>query len=110
MVREARERLCEPVRGQAVQLWSIVRSAQPELAPKLRTDIINSPSLGSHRNPTYLLTDSKAQRYVLRKKPAGELLSKTAHAVEREFAVLKALGEKASGVPVPRLYALYALT
>jgi hypothetical protein len=28
---------------------------------------------------------------VLRKKPAGELLTKTAHQVEREFTVLKAL-------------------
>ena len=30
-------------------------------------------------------------RYVLRKKPAGQLLSQTAHQVEREYAVLAAL-------------------
>jgi len=44
-------------------------------------------------------------RYVLRKKPAGALLSSTAHAVEREFRILKALGEN-SDVPVPKVYTL----
>ena len=50
-------------------------------------------------NPTYLvqLADSKL---VLRKKPPGKLLP-GAHAVEREFRIMKALGEH--GVPVPRL-------
>ncbi|KIK71238.1 hypothetical protein GYMLUDRAFT_33378 [Collybiopsis luxurians FD-317 M1] len=42
-------------------------------------------------NPTYFLTDANNKRYVLRKKPAGQLLSKTAHQVEREYAVLRAL-------------------
>ncbi|KAF9169731.1 hypothetical protein BGX21_009852 [Mortierella sp. AD011] len=56
-------------------------------------------------NPTYLLTDANGVRYVLRKKPAGALLSSTAHAVEREFRILKALGEK-SNVPVPKVYTL----
>ncbi|CAI5735772.1 unnamed protein product [Hyaloperonospora brassicae] len=51
-------------------------------------------------NPTYLvtMTDSKAE-WVLRKKPPGELLP-SAHAVEREFRVLKALEH--TEVPVPR--------
>ena len=50
-------------------------------------------------NPTYLvqLADSK---YVLRKKPPGKLLP-GAHAVEREFRIMKALGEH--DVPVPKL-------
>ncbi|KAF8922818.1 kinase-like domain-containing protein [Dissophora ornata] len=56
-------------------------------------------------NPTYLLTDANNTRYVLRKKPAGALLSSTAHAVEREYRILKALGEK-SDVPVPKVYTL----
>ncbi|KAG0300006.1 hypothetical protein BGZ98_009566 [Dissophora globulifera] len=56
-------------------------------------------------NPTYLLTDANDMRYVLRKKPAGTLLSSTAHAVEREYKILKALGEK-SNVPVPKVYTL----
>ncbi|KAG0252198.1 hypothetical protein DFQ27_008226 [Actinomortierella ambigua] len=56
-------------------------------------------------NPTYLLTDAKGTKYVLRKKPSGALLSSTAHAVEREYRILKALGEK-SDVPVPKVYTL----
>ncbi|KAI8147441.1 kinase-like domain-containing protein [Fennellomyces sp. T-0311] len=56
-------------------------------------------------NPTYMLKDGKKQRYVMRKKPPGQLLSKTAHAVEREFRVLDALG-RSSDVPVPKVYAL----
>lgn len=47
-------------------------------------------------NPTYLLTTS-AGRYVLRRQPPGELL-KSAHAVDREFRVIKAL--QGSDVPV----------
>ncbi|CCL99251.1 uncharacterized protein FIBRA_01266 [Fibroporia radiculosa] len=43
-------------------------------------------------NPTYFLTDaSSSKRFVLRKKPAGQLISQTAHQIEREFAVLNAL-------------------
>ena len=45
------------------------------------------------------------KRYVLRKKPPGELLSITAHAVEREFRILDALG-KHTDVPVPKVYLL----
>ncbi|KAI7860730.1 kinase-like domain-containing protein [Circinella umbellata] len=56
-------------------------------------------------NPTYMLRGGNKQQYVMRKKPPGQLLSKTAHAVEREFRVLDALG-KSSDVPVPKVYAL----
>uniref|UniRef100_A0A8H7Y3M8 Aminoglycoside phosphotransferase domain-containing protein n=1 Tax=Psilocybe cubensis TaxID=181762 RepID=A0A8H7Y3M8_PSICU len=42
-------------------------------------------------NPTYFLTDAAKTRFVLRKKPAGQLLSQTAHQVEREYAMLAAL-------------------
>jgi len=49
-------------------------------------------------NPTYLLTTSAGQ-YVLRRQPPGELL-KSAHAVDREFRVIKAL--QGSDVPVAR--------
>ncbi|KAI5986947.1 kinase-like domain-containing protein [Pisolithus albus] len=65
-------------------------------------------------NPTYFLTDANQKRFVLRKKPAGKLLSSTAHQVEREFRVLSALHEyntKATTspdriVPVPTPFAL----
>ncbi|KAH7903344.1 kinase-like domain-containing protein [Hygrophoropsis aurantiaca] len=42
-------------------------------------------------NPTYFLTDASQKRFVLRKKPAGQLLSSTAHQIEREFRVLNAI-------------------
>lgn len=47
-------------------------------------------------NPTFALTTDRG-RYVLRRKPPGELL-KSAHAVEREYRVQKALAN--SDVPV----------
>ena len=34
---------------------------------------------------------TSSKRFVLRKKPAGQLLSKTAHQVEREYRMLRAL-------------------
>jgi len=49
-------------------------------------------------NPTYQLRTTTG-RYVLRKKPPGKLLP-SAHAVDREYRIIKAL-EKTS-VPVPR--------
>ncbi len=57
---------------------------------------------GGQSNPTYLLTDSQGQRYVLRKKPPGEILP-SAHAVEREYAAMRALGPAGVPVPVARL-------
>ncbi|MCG8441175.1 MAG: phosphotransferase family protein [Caulobacterales bacterium] len=50
---------------------------------------------GGQSNPTYLLTSGE-RSYVLRRKPSGDLLP-SAHAVEREYAALKAL----AGGPVP---------
>lgn len=49
-------------------------------------------------NPTYLL-ETAEKKYVLRKKPPGELLP-SAHAVDREYRIIKALEE--TKVPVPR--------
>lgn len=54
---------------------------------------------GGQSNPTFLLTTDKA-RYVLRRKPPGQLL-KSAHAVDREYRVMKALAD--TDVPVPRV-------
>ncbi|KAF8756752.1 Phosphotransferase enzyme family [Rhizoctonia solani] len=42
-------------------------------------------------NPTYFLTDKSGTRFVMRKKPGGQLLSPTAHAVEREYKILQAI-------------------
>ncbi|KAL5140951.1 putative acyl-CoA dehydrogenase IBR3 [Glycine soja] len=59
-------------------------------------------------NPTYLLEvgsyGSVVKRYVLRKKPPGKLLA-SAHAVDREFQVLHALGTHTK-VPVPKVFCL----
>jgi len=57
---------------------------------------------GGQSNPTYLLTTPDA-KYVLRRKPPGVLL-KSAHAVDREFRVMRALFER--GFPVPEPLAL----
>lgn len=51
---------------------------------------------GGQSNPTFLIRCSD-RRYVLRKKPPGQLLP-SAHAVEREYRVMQAL--HGSGVPV----------
>ncbi|PGH16059.1 hypothetical protein AJ79_02039 [Helicocarpus griseus UAMH5409] len=56
-------------------------------------------------NPTYLLTAADGQKYVLRKKPPGKLLSKTAHRVDREYQIIHAL-EK-TDVPVPKAICLW---
>lgn len=57
---------------------------------------------GGQSNPTFLLTASSG-RYVLRRKPPGEVLP-SAHAVDREYRVMKALA--ATRVPVPRMRVL----
>jgi len=67
-------------------------------------------------NPTYLVSipnngpSSITRRLVLRKKPDGKILS-SAHAVEREYAVISALHRMglrspANAVPVPRPVAM----
>jgi aminoglycoside phosphotransferase (APT) family kinase protein len=57
---------------------------------------------GGQSNPTYYL-EAPSGAYVLRRKPPGKLLP-SAHAVDREYRVITALGRTA--VPVPRTYAL----
>jgi len=57
---------------------------------------------GGQSNPTFLV-QSPARRYVLRRKPTGKLLP-SAHAVDREFRVMRAL--EGSDVPVAKAYAL----
>jgi len=57
---------------------------------------------GGQSNPTYQLC-TPGRRYVLRRKPPGKLLA-SAHAVDREFRVMRGLGS--AGFPVPHVYAL----
>src|SRR5579863_10295405 len=75
------------------------------LAPRL--DNLEGPMTVSQftrgaSNPTFLISAGE-RRWVLRKKPPGQLLA-SAHQVDREFRVMKALGE--TGFPVPRMCAL----
>ncbi|HEY9216535.1 MAG TPA: phosphotransferase, partial [Phenylobacterium sp.] len=57
---------------------------------------------GGQSNPTYqLVTPNK--KYVMRRKPPGKLLP-SAHAVDREYKVITALGT--TGFPVARTYGL----
>ena len=57
---------------------------------------------GGQSNPTFLLSTND-QQYVLRKKPPGKLLP-SAHQVEREYRVMKALAK--TDVPVPEMLLL----
>lgn len=57
---------------------------------------------GGQSNPTYKL-QTPERAYVLRRKPLGKTL-KGAHAVDREFRIMRALGP--SGFPVPETLGL----
>lgn len=57
---------------------------------------------GGQSNPTYLI-ESQNATYVLRRKPPGKLLP-SAHAIDREFRIMSALGKV--GFPVPKTFAL----
>lgn len=62
---------------------------------------------GGQSNPTYWIgfsgNDGVESEFVLRKKPPGQLLP-SAHAVEREYRIIRALGS--TDAPVPRALAL----
>jgi aminoglycoside phosphotransferase (APT) family kinase protein len=57
---------------------------------------------GGQSNPTYLL-ETPAHRYVLRRKPPGKLLP-SAHAVDREYRVIRALHGQGFPVAEPLVY------
>jgi len=57
---------------------------------------------GGQSNPTYLL-ETPARAYVLRRKPPGKLLP-SAHAVDREYRVIRALYAQGFPVAEPILY------
>lgn len=57
---------------------------------------------GGQSNPTFRLS-TPPRNYVLRRKPPGKLL-RSAHAIEREYEVMAALGP--TDVPVPRTFGL----
>lgn len=57
---------------------------------------------GGQSNPTYHLGDG-SREWVLRRKPPGQLVS-SAHAIDREYRVLRALMQVDFPSPRPRLY------
>jgi len=80
-----------------VRLAAWLRPRIPEIGPDL--EVLQFQ--GGASNPTFLLT-SDGRRYVLRKKPPGQLLA-SAHQVDREHRVMQAL---AGHVPVPTMRVL----
>ncbi|PWN50149.1 hypothetical protein IE53DRAFT_379983 [Violaceomyces palustris] len=86
-----------------------------ENVPAIATPVEVKQFSYGQSNPTYILTDKKSKRYVLRKKPPGSLVSKKAHAIEREYRILQAVGlhnerlgssDHRDSVPVPKVYCL----
>ncbi|HEY5791073.1 MAG TPA: phosphotransferase [Gammaproteobacteria bacterium] len=69
--------------------------------PGFRGPLLAEKFAGGQSNPTFLL-EAASGRYVLRRKPPGELLP-SAHAVDREFRVLRALHGGAVPVAEPLL-------
>jgi aminoglycoside phosphotransferase (APT) family kinase protein len=78
--------------------------------PEIKTPLDIKQFGFGQSNPTYQLTSiPTGERYVLRKKPPGKLVSKTAHKVEREYRIIAALGREGASptaVPVPKAYVL----
>lgn len=75
-------------------LAAYLRQQLPELKGELRLERIG----GGQSNPTFFVSFAQGPELVLRKQPPGELL-KSAHAVDREYRILRAL--QPTGVPVP---------
>jgi aminoglycoside phosphotransferase (APT) family kinase protein len=73
-----------------------------ERMPDFRGPLTVRQFVGGQSNPTFMLETPDA-RFVMRKKPPGTLLP-SAHAVEREYRIIKALA--ATDVPVPRAHLL----
>src|SRR5579863_9228902 len=85
--------VADRLRFDEAALERYLRAQLPGFVPPLRVEQFR----GGQSNPTFLLTAGDGARYVLRRKPAGQLLP-SAHAVDREFRVTRALF--GHGVPV----------
>jgi len=93
-----------PLDIKQVGVYMTMPSVEREARNFLSSDLPGLQFGYGQSNPTYLLTSSNKQKYVLRKKPPGKLLSKTAHKVDREYRILHALEN--TDVPVPKTYCL----
>jgi aminoglycoside phosphotransferase (APT) family kinase protein len=81
----------------SADVTSALEERLQELCPGLGPIVEVMRLDGGQSNPTYLLAMG-AGRFILRTKPAGELLA-TAHAIDREYRVLSALGQVGYRVP-----------
>lgn len=84
-----------------IDLAALAKYLEAEV-PGFKGPITAQKTETGQSNPTFLLS-SPSGRYVLRKKPPGQLL-KSAHQVDREHRVMKALEN--TDVPVPRMVIL----
>lgn len=86
------------------RLLAWLREGVAGLAPR---DVVVTQFRGGQSNPTYWLgvtgEDGAETELVLRKKPPGKILP-SAHAIEREYRVMRALA--GTDVPVPETLAL----
>ena len=73
-----------------------------KVLPEIGRDISVTKFSGGQSNPTFKLS-TEAGEFVLRRQPPGTLL-KSAHAVDREYRVIKALWD--TDVPVPKVFHL----
>jgi aminoglycoside phosphotransferase (APT) family kinase protein len=88
---------------QAAQIDTIALARYLEAKlPGFKGPIAAEKTPSGQSNPTFILS-CPGGRYVLRKKPPGQLL-KSAHAVDREYRVMKGL--EGTDVPVPRMLLL----
>lgn len=80
-----------------VALWKYLQQHLEDFSPPAQLRQFQ----GGQSNPTYLI-ETPTKKFVLRKKPPGKLLP-SAHLIEREYRILRALPETEVPVPSARL-------
>ncbi|KAJ6786701.1 hypothetical protein PWT90_08788 [Aphanocladium album] len=75
-----------------------------ENVPEIKTPLQLKQFGFGQSNPTYQITDAVGSKFVMRKKPPGKLVSKTAHRVDREYRIIHALRD--TDIAVPKAYSL----
>ena len=90
------------LKNTALNIKSVNASLSSRL-PEFKGPWFAEKTIHGQSNPTFILTGKNNKKLILRKKPDGALL-KSAHMVEREFEVMKALAR--TKVPVPTVYYL----
>jgi len=81
----------------ALRAW--LRERMPELRGAMRLERIG----GGQSNPTFFVSFDHGPQLVLRKQPPGDLL-KSAHAIDREFRIQRALASTEVPVPLALFY------